>query len=157
MKQVARFIMSMALVAGVVLVAIGCNPANPDDKETMALARDFTTAVFVTRDPAAAMAMVVPITGFGYVTKDAIDSTILNDRQKKCTTDPTSVQAGPPGSNLSAPAVSDADRAKGITDRVLWIVSYNYRCGSQAQDSNRSTQVYLEKVNGKWGISKCTF
>ena len=157
MKLLIRIAVFMVLVMGIALVATGCKTANPDDKVTIALAKDFTTAVFVTRDPAAAMAMVVPITGFGYVTTEAINSTILNDRQKKCTTDPASVQAGPPGSDLNVPAVSDADKAKGITDRVLWIVSYNYRCGTQAQDSNRSTQVFLEKVNGKWGISKCTF
>lgn len=157
MKQVMRVTMLMALVVGIVLVAVGCKPKNPDDQETMAIAKQFADAVFVTRDPTAGMALVVPMTGFGYVTKEAIESTILNDRQKKCTTKPESVQVGAPGSDLSVPVVSDADKAKGISDRVLWIVAYSYRCGSQGYDSNRSTQVFLEKVNGKWGISKCTF
>lgn len=157
MKQVMRVMMLIVLVAGIVLVAVGCKPNNPDDQETKAIAKQFADAVFVTRDSAVGMALVVPITGFGYVTKEAIDSTILNDRQKKCTTAPQSVQVGAPGSDLSVPVVSDADKAKGITDRALWIVAYSYRCGSQGYDSNRTTQVFLEKVNGKWGISKCTF
>ncbi|MHB1355956.1 MAG: hypothetical protein ACYCZF_08265 [Anaerolineae bacterium] len=157
MKQVMRTALLMALVVMLLLVAAGCKPSNPDDGETKAIAKQFAEAVFVTRDPDAGMALVVPITGFGYVTKEAIESTILNDRQKKCTTKPESVQVGAPGANLYAPDVTESDKSKGITDRVLWIVAYSYRCGAQAQDSNRTTQVYLEKVNGKWGVSKCTF
>jgi hypothetical protein len=157
MKQVTRITVVLVLVAGIVLGAVGCKPKNPDDAITMDIAQKFATAVFVTRDPDAAMALVVPITTFGYVDKKAVESTILNDRQKKCTTKPESVQVGAPGSNLVAPDLTDADRAKGITARVLWIVAYSYRCGSQAQDSNRTTQIYLEKVNGTWGVSKCTF
>jgi hypothetical protein len=157
MKQVVRVTILVLVVAGIVLFAGGCSTANPEDKQTMAIAQQFVTAVFATGDDAAAMALVVPITGLGYVTKDAVDSTILNDKQKSCVTPVNSVEAGPPGSNLSAPPVTDADIAKGISARVLWVVAYTYRCGNQGYDSSRTTQVTLEKVNGTWGISKCTF
>ncbi|MHB9033415.1 MAG: hypothetical protein ACYC6L_10240, partial [Anaerolineae bacterium] len=82
---------------------------------------------------------------------------ILNDRQKQCTTNPDSVEVGAPGANLRVPPVTDADKAKGVEARVLWVVGYAYRCGTQARDTTRTTQVFLEKVNGKWGVSKCTF
>ena len=157
MKQVVRVTMVVLVVAAIVLVAGGCSTANPEDKQTMAIAQQFATVVFSTGDSAAAIALVVPLTGLGYVTKDAVDSTILNDKQKSCITPANSVEAGPPGSDLSTPPVTAADTAKGISARVLWVVSYNYRCGNQGYDSNRTTQVTLEKVNGTWGISKCTF
>ncbi|NLV73324.1 MAG: hypothetical protein GXY52_01365 [Chloroflexi bacterium] len=157
MSKVGRMLGIIVLVFAVVLTAVGCAKSDPEREETKRIAHEFTTAVFVTRDADAAMALTVPIEGFGYVTKEAVESTILNDRQKKCTTAPESVQVGAPGANLRVPPVTDADKAKGITERVLWIVGYAYRCGSQTRDTTRTTQVFLEKVNGTWGVSKCTF
>ncbi|MCE5258762.1 MAG: hypothetical protein LLG44_06820 [Chloroflexi bacterium] len=157
MKPVVRVLLAVILVSTIAVAAVGCKKANPEEEETKRIAQEFALAVFVTRDPDAAMALAVPLTGFGYVTKEAIESTILNDKQKQCTTKPESVQVGAPGANLKVPEVTDADRAKGITDRVLWVVGYSYRCGTQTRDTARTTQVFLEKVNGKWGISKCTF
>lgn len=155
--RLIRVFLVITLLASVVASSVGCKKADPDQVETQRLAQEFAYNVFVTRDPDAAMALVVPITGFGYVTKEAIDSTILNDRQKKCTTRPDSVEVGPTSPYYKLPVITDADKAKGVEDRVQWSVGYAYLCGTQTRETTRSTRIVLEKVNGKWGVAKCTF
>lgn len=157
MKQVVRLLTAVVLVSIILVAAVGCRQEDPDTVETQRIAKEFTTAFLINQDPDLALTYAVPLTGFGYVTKAAIESTILNDKQKRCTNKPESIAVGSPSPNIRVPEVTDADKAKGIEERVLWVVAYSYRCGTSTRDTARTTQVFLEKVNGVWGVSKCTF
>ena len=157
MKHTTRVFLAVLLVSSVLVLAVGCQQTDPEVAEQQRIAKEFMYNVLVTQDADAAMTYVVPLTGFGYVTKEAIESSILNDKQKKCVTNPDSLTVGPPSPNLRVPEVTEEDKAKGISERSLWIVGYSMRCQGFARDTDRSTQVFLEKVNGKWGVSKCTF
>lgn len=67
------------------------------------------------------------------------------------------MEPGAPGGDITIPDVSATDTSKGITARTAWLVSSTYRCGTQSKNADRLSIVYLEKVNGKWGISKVSW
>ena len=157
MKRVIHVVALVAVVAGLVLGAPGCQKANPDDAETKAIARQFFGAVFNSHDADLAISLVGPIQTYGYVTRKIVDSTIQDFVKNKCATMLDSEQVGKPGSDVDIPEVSAADTAKGITARTAWFVASKYRCGTQNYDANHTSLVYLEKINGKWGVSKCNF
>ena len=156
MKRMIRVVALVAVVAGLVLGAlVGCQKANPDDAETKAIAQQFFNAVFNTHDADLAMSLVGPIQTYGYVTREIVESTIQDYVKKKCVTVANSEGVGKPGADEVIPEISAADTAKGITARTAWLVASKYRCGSQSYDADHTTLVYLEKMNGKWGITKC--
>jgi hypothetical protein len=154
MKPNLRYLVLVLAAAGMIFSAAGCRKARPDDPETQALAKQFMTAVFVTHDAALAMSLVVPIDKYGYVTAKMLDDTVKNEIQKKCSTPAESVQVGAPGSDVEIPELSADDTARGITARTAWLVSSRFTCTGQTAAADRTTVVYLEQVNGKWGISQ---
>ena len=157
MKRALRDALVVLIVAGVVLAAMGCRKASPDDAETMALAKQFMEAVYVSHDSALAMSLVVPIDTYGYVTTKIVEDTVATEIKNKCITPLESVQPGALSGDVTIPDISATDTSKGITARTAWLVSSKYRCGTQARDADRLSIVYLEKVNGKWGISKVSW
>lgn len=157
MKRTLRMLVLVLVALAVLVAGVGCKKTNPEDALTQQIALDFAKSYLVERDSEKAMTFVVPITDFGYVTKEAVDSSILGDRQKQCTVREDSITVGPPAANITVPEVTDADRAKGISDRKLWIVAYAMKCGTSTREATRGVRVYLEKVNDKWGVSRCNF
>ena len=101
------------------------------------------------------MSLVGPSQTYGYVTREIVESTIQDYVKKKCVTVGDSEGVGKPGADVVIPEISAADTAKGITARTAWLVASKYRCGTQNYDADHTTLVYLEKMNGKWGIMKC--
>ena len=154
MKRVMRCLVLLLVVAGIVFGAAGCRKASPDDIETQALAKQFMQAIFVSHDSALAMSLVVPIDTYGYVTTKIVEDTVAAEISNKCSTPLESVQSGAPGGDVTIPDISTNDTSKGITARTAWLVSSKFRCGTQDRDADRTSVVYLEKVNGKWGIAK---
>jgi len=158
MKRMIHGMALVALIAGLVLGAlVGCQKANPDDTETQALAKQFVNAVFDTHETDLAMSFVGPIRTYPYVTREDVESTIQDFVKKRCATVANSEGVGKPGADLFIPEISAADTAKGITARIAWLVASKYRCGSQNYDADSITLVFLEKINGKWVITKCMF
>jgi len=157
MKLTLRSLLLVALALTVLVTSVGCSKDTEDAAETKQIAVDFAKSYLIERDSDKAMSYVVPISDFGYVTKEAVDSSILGDRQKQCRVRENSVTVGPPPPNITVPEVTAADREKGISDRVLWIVAYAMTCGTSTREASRSVRVYLEKVNDVWGVSRCNF
>ena len=156
MKRVLQVVMVLLVIAGVVMAAVSCKKLSPDDAETMALAKQFMEAVYVSHDSALAMSLVMPIDTYGYVTTKIVEDTVATEKNK-CITPLESVQPGALSGDVTIPDISATDTSKGITARTAWLVSSKYRCGTQARDADRLSIVYLEKVNGKWGISKVSW
>jgi hypothetical protein len=154
MKRKLWVVMVILVAAGVALAVGGCKKASPDDAETQALARQFMEAVYVNHDPALAMSLVVPITAYGYVTTSVVESTVADEVNGKCSTPADSIQTGAPAGDVTIPDISTNDTAKGITARTAWMVSSTFLCTGQSKAADRTAVVFLEKVNGKWGISK---
>jgi hypothetical protein len=154
MKQARCGLILSLLIACLLAGAIGCKKANPDDIETKAIALQFFKAIFNTHDADLAMSVVGPIQTFGFVTRDIVESTIDDYVKNRCTTIANSVSVGQPGSDVIIPEITEADAAKGITARAAWFVASKYRCGSQSYDADHITLVHLNKIDGKWGISK---
>ncbi|MHB9032981.1 MAG: hypothetical protein ACYC6L_08035 [Anaerolineae bacterium] len=143
----------VGLLVGLLLVSAGCAKASADDAETKAIAEAFVRAVFIERDAAKAMGMTSGVTTYGYVSEDAIKSTIVDDTTKKCSTDPNSIGAGKVASGFNVPALSSADKERGATERVAWFVGSTYSCAGSIA-APRTTAVILDKANGKWAVSK---
>ena len=156
MKRAIRITIIGVVIISLVFMALGCKKANPDDAETQALARQFVEAIFLSEDATLAMILVGPIQTYGYVTMKFVEDTITDLKQKRCVTDPASVQIGKPAADIDIPAVSDADAAKGITARTAWVVASNYVCASDNKPFYRYSVIWLEKVNGKWGVAKAS-
>jgi hypothetical protein len=154
MKHLMRYLVLSLIVSGMILSAAGCAKAGPDDAETQALAKQFMTDIFVNHDSASAFSLVVPITTYGYVTQKIVEDTVGSEVKKSCSTPAESVQVGRPGGDVDIAEVSEADSSKGITARTAWTVSSTFTCAGQGKPADRVSVVYLEKVNGKWGISK---
>lgn len=146
------------LLCCAVLLALGtvaaCKQADPEELATQAMARQFIEEVYVRTNADAAEALLGPFDTYGYVTREIIDETIAGQKQKGCVT-ADNVSAGKPGGDVRIPPVTDGDRAKGIEARTAWAVASNYACGGAR--TSRISVVFLEKVNGKWGISKVSF
>ena len=157
MKHMIRCLVLVLVIAGVVLAAMGCKKASPDDAETQAIAKQFMEAVFVSHESALAMSLVVPIDTYGYVTAKVVDDILADEKKNKCSTPLESVQVGALSGDVTIPDITATDTSKGITARTAWLVSSKYRCGTQARDADRLSIVFLEKVNGKWGISKVSW
>lgn len=153
MRRMMR-ILAVVLLAAV--SALGCAKANPEDAETQALAKQFIEAVYVQKDADLAMSLVVPFDTYGYVTRKVIDETLSGDAQA-CTTQADSITVGGLGGSVKIAEVTDADRAKGIEARTGWTVGSAYRCGKDTRDTSRVSVVQLERVNGKWGVSKVSW
>jgi len=152
-----RMLRMVALVLLVAAGALGCGgKANPEDAETQALAKQFIEAVYVKKDADLAMSMVAPFDTYGYVTRKIVEDTISGDATS-CTTAPDSIDVGPLAGSVKIAAVSEADRAKGIEARTGWTVASSYRCGKDNRATSRVSVVQLEKVNGKWGISRVSW
>ena len=117
----------------------------------------FVNAVFDTHETDLAMSFVGPIRTYPYVTREDVESTIQDFVKKRCATVANSEGVGKPGADLFIPEISAADTAKGITARIAWLVASKYRCGSQNYDADSITLVFLEKISGKWVITKCMF
>ncbi|MHB9032980.1 MAG: hypothetical protein ACYC6L_08030 [Anaerolineae bacterium] len=95
-----RFTMGTLLVLTALLVSTaGCAQANPDEAQTRALAVAFVKAVFVQGDAALAMSMTNGVNAYGFVSEQAVASTIAEDKAKLCVTDPNTVEAGTPASD----------------------------------------------------------
>ena len=156
MIRAMRIVIIGLVIAGMVLVALGCKKANPDDAVTQALAKQFVEVVFLKQDATLAMSLVGPIQTYGYVTTKLVDDTIADLKKDKCVTDPASVQIGKPASDVDIPVVSDADAAKGITARTAWVIASNYTCATDKIPFYRYSIIWLEKVNGKWGVAKAS-
>jgi hypothetical protein len=154
MKNIMRYLVLLLVVAGMLLGAVGCKKLSPDDIETQALAVQFMQAIFVSHDANLAMTFVVPITTYGYVTTKIVEDTVAAEIKNQCTTPSDSVLPGAPAADVTIPEISATDTAKGITARTAWLVSSKFRCGTQGRDADRISVVYLEKVNGKWGVAK---
>jgi hypothetical protein len=155
MKKLVHILALLFVIAGLMMGASSCKKANPDDAETQTIAKQFFEAVFTAHDTDLAMTFVGPIQTYGYVTRDVVDGTIQDYIKKKCATVANSTSIGKPGSDVTIPDITAADSAKGITARTAWLMASKYRCGTQSYDADHLTLVYLEKINGKWGISKC--
>lgn len=155
MAKVMRIVVLVAVIAGLVFMATGCKKASPDDAETSAMAQQFFDAVFNAHDADLAMTFVGPIQTYGYVTREVVEGTISDYVTKKCKTVADSESVGKPGADVTIPEITDADAAKGITDRTAWLVASKYRCGTQGYDADHITLVFLQKINGKWGVSQC--
>ncbi|MHB1355740.1 MAG: hypothetical protein ACYCZF_07160 [Anaerolineae bacterium] len=155
MKRVIHVAVLLVVITGLVFTAAGCKKASPDDAETSAIARQFFDAVFNTHDADLAMSLVGPIQTYGYVTREIVESTINDYVTKKCRTVADSESVGKPGADVVIPEITDTDAAKGITDRTAWLVASKYRCGAQNYDADHMTLVFLQKINGKWGVSQC--
>ena len=156
MKRAIRIIIIGLVIFGVVFVALGCKKANPDDAEKQAVAKKFVEIIFLNQDAALAMSLVGPIQTYGYVTTKLVEDTIADLKKDKCVTDPASVQIGKPEPTVDIPAVSDADAAKGITARTAWVIASNYTCATDKIPFYRYSIIWLEKVNGKWGVAKAS-
>ncbi|MHB9034663.1 MAG: hypothetical protein ACYC6L_16650, partial [Anaerolineae bacterium] len=124
---------------------------------TMAIAKEFATAVYVKGDAKEAMSLVVPLTGYGYVTQDAVQSTILSNTQKHCSVDPATVMVGPTSNDFKLKAVTSADTARGIEDRAAWTVGFSAKCQDTTSSYSGDIRIILEKVNGSWGVASSTF
>ncbi|MHB1355739.1 MAG: hypothetical protein ACYCZF_07155 [Anaerolineae bacterium] len=156
MKRSIRIIITGLVLVAMVTVALGCKKASPDDAETQAIARQFVEAIFLRMDAAEAMTLVGPIQTYGYVTTKFVEDTITDVKTKKCVTDAASVQTGNPGGDVDIPEVSEADAAKGITERTAWTIASNYKCAADKAPFYRYSVIWLEKVNGKWGVGKAS-
>jgi hypothetical protein len=154
MKHMLRYLVLFLIVTGIILGTTGCKKLTPDDIETQALAKQFMEAVFVSHDPVLAMTFVVPITTFGYVTTQIVEDTVAAEIKNSCITTPDSVLPGSLSGDVTVPELTAADGTKGITARTAWMVSSKFKCGNQGRDADRISVVYLEKVNGKWGVAK---
>ncbi len=143
------------LLIALLLCAAGCSAkSNPAGAETMAIAKQFVNAVFVSQEADLAMSLTSGVETYGYVSRKAIESTIEDDTTKKCVTQADSVTVGKPGADFQAPEITSADQARGVTERVVWFVASNYSCaGSNA--APRTSVVVLDKAGEKWTVSKC--
>ncbi|MHB1355538.1 MAG: hypothetical protein ACYCZF_06140 [Anaerolineae bacterium] len=154
MKHMMRYLILLLVVAGMILGAIGCKKLSPEDIETQALAKQFMEAVFVEQDAIKAMTFVVPISTFGYVTAQIVEDTVAAEIKNSCVTTPDSVLPGSLSGDVTISEITATDGTKGITARTAWMVSSKFKCGGQGRDGDRISVVYLEKVNGTWGVAK---
>jgi hypothetical protein len=154
MTGIQRGSVLCTLLAALVLGTLGCQKTSPDDGETKAIAQQFVQAVFDQHDADLAMSFVGPIQAYGYVLRSDIESSIADYVKQGCKTVVDTVQVGKPGDSVNL-EITTVDTNRGITARTAWLVARKYQCSAQPGDADHMTLVYLEKVNGKWGVSKC--
>ncbi|MHB9031431.1 MAG: hypothetical protein ACYC6L_00135 [Anaerolineae bacterium] len=146
------------VVLGLVIGAAGCSKEiSAEDQQTQELARGFMEAIFVKHDAALAMSYVGPFNTYGYVTQKIVDETIAAEVQKRCQVPIESLKPGPVSREVTIRKLGDADKAKGISQRIAWSVASTYTCSGQSSAAARTSVVVLEKVNDKWGVASVSF
>jgi hypothetical protein len=157
MNRKTRVLVWLVAMAALLVTAAGCKKANPDDAETQALARQFITTIYVNHDATTAMSLVVAIANFGYITEKIVQDTIDADVKNRCSVAAESVLPGPTGDDVTIAEIRDSDTDRGITERTAWVVASKAKCAGSGSTVDRTAIVFLEKVNGKWGVSKVSW